>query len=124
MLEAQSQRFRAQVAQDFAAVERLMADDATYTHSSGLRQSKGEVMASLRSGSTVYRRVEALDSKVQINGPVAVITGKLSASLSIRGNPSDAEAVFTEVQVHRGGRWQMLAWHTSTTRPAPVTPPP
>ncbi len=121
VLAAQSQRFRAQVDGNFAALEQLLADDLTYTHSSGLRQTKAEYLNGLRSGGTVYKRVEAGTSKVQINGPVAVVTGKASVSINIRGADSDADLIYTEVQVYRDGRWQLLTWHSNTPRVAQAT---
>ncbi len=123
VVEAQSQRFRAQLNGNFAALEQLMADDATYTHSSGLRQTRMEYLDGLRNGGTVYRRVEAGARKVQINGSVAVITGNASVGITIRGADSEADLIYTEVQVYRDGRWQLLAWHSSTLRVTQATTP-
>ena len=47
------ERFQAQEKNDFAALERLLADDLVYTHSSGAVDSKASYIESLRSGSRV-----------------------------------------------------------------------
>ena len=43
VLQAEKDRFAAMVKGDKAALERLLADDLTYTHSSALFESKGRV---------------------------------------------------------------------------------
>ena len=113
---AETQRFEALVKQDVAALKRLMADDLTYTHSSGVRQTKAEYLHDLASGKLVYRAAEANDLNVRIVGNAAVITGTAKVLVNTGGADRAIELLYTDVYVKRDGRWQLLAWQ-STTKP-------
>ena len=116
VLAAESLRFRAQVDRDVAALQLLLADDLSYTHSSGVRQNKGKYISDIASGNTVYKAVDASNQQVRIYGNTAVITGTVKVSVASAGVDRVAELLYTDVHVKRGGRWQLVAWQ-STTKP-------
>jgi hypothetical protein len=116
VIAAESLRFRAQVEKDVAALQSLLADDLGYTHSSGVRQNKGEYISDIASGKTVYKSVDASNQQVRIYGNTAVVTGTVKVSVTSAGVDRVAELLYTDVHVQRGGRWQLVAWQ-STTKP-------
>jgi uncharacterized protein (TIGR02246 family) len=111
---AETQRFEALVKQDLAALKRLMADDLTYTHSSGVRQTKAEYLQDIASGKLVYKATEASDQHVQVIGNAAIITGAAKVLVNTGGADRAIELLYTDVYVKRDSRWQLLAWQSIT----------
>jgi ketosteroid isomerase-like protein len=115
VLAAEAKRFDALIQRDVETVNRLMADDLTYTHSSGVRQNKAQVFSLFSTGKIVYKSVETSDQHVQVVGDVGIITGTIKLVYN-DGADHLIDSVYTDVYVKRDGRWQLLAWQ-STPRP-------
>jgi ketosteroid isomerase-like protein len=114
VLDAESHRFRAQVEKDVATLNALLADDVSYTHSSGVRQTKAEYIKDIESGNMVYKAIEPSDQKVRVYGNTAVITGAVRIAVSVAGTERAVELLYTDVHVKRDGRWQLVAWQSTT----------
>ena len=115
---AESQRLRALVTADYAALDRLLADDLTYTHSTAKLDTKATYLEPLVSGRTRYQSLEPSDVQVRVYGTTGVVTGILRSVALVAGKESRTDMRFTNVWVERDGRWQMVAWQ-STRLPEP-----
>ena len=115
---AESQRLRALVTADYAALDRLLADDLTYTHSTAKVDTKATYLEPLVSGRTRYQSLEPSDVQVRVYGTTGVVTGILRSVALVAGKESRTDMRFTNVWVQRDGRWQMVAWQ-STRLPEP-----
>ena len=115
---AESQRLRALVTADYAALDRLLADDLTYTHSTAKLDTKATYLEPLVSGRTRYQSLEPSDVQVRVYGTTGVVTGILRSVALVAGKESRTDMRFTNVWVRRDGRWQMVAWQ-STRLPEP-----
>lgn len=115
---ADAQRFAAMVARDRPALERLLADDLTYTHSTGQVDSKAQFLDSLASGALVYRSIEPEEAAVRVYGETAVVTGRAVMRIENRGQTLVLPVRFTSVYVRRDGLWRLAAWQ-STRLPEP-----
>jgi hypothetical protein len=106
VLQAEKDRFAAMVKGDRAALEKLLSDDLTYTHSTALLETKEQFIKSVTSGNIDYVSIvpSEADWKVRINGTTAVVNGVAAVNVRIR---------FTTVQANRGGAWQLLAWQST-----------
>jgi ketosteroid isomerase-like protein len=118
---ADAQRFAAMVARDRAALERLLADDLTYTHSTGQVESKAQFLESLASGALIYRSIEPEEVAVRVYGETAVVTGRAVMRVENRGQALVLPVRFTSVYVRREGLWRLAAWQ-STRLPEPPKP--
>jgi len=67
------QWFDAEVKRDFAALDRIMADDYTVTDPAGVVIAKAEEMASLKLGEDVVVSMALSDMKVRVYGDTAVV---------------------------------------------------
>jgi uncharacterized protein (TIGR02246 family) len=119
VLAAHDKRIAATVAGDVAAVASMMTDDLTYTHSSGVVESKAEFLAGLKSGKYVYREISAPDRRVRVHGDAAIVSGPCHVVIEPGGKRTDLELYFTELYVKEAGRWRMALWH-STRLPTPA----
>ncbi|HUL77452.1 MAG TPA: nuclear transport factor 2 family protein [Vicinamibacteria bacterium] len=121
VLAAQDRRIAATVAGDITSLGALMTDDLTYTHSSGVVESKAEFLDGLKSGKYSYREITPRGRRTRVHGDAAVVSGPCHIVIEPGGRRTEIDLTFTELYVREGGQWRMALWH-STRLPAPVSP--
>jgi uncharacterized protein (TIGR02246 family) len=123
VLHAEQARTMALIAGDFAALDKLMADDVTYVHASGQHDTKQTYLAALRSGVLSYQSWQAHEIHVRIlRDDVAVLNGIYTVHAMDHRVGNDEIIIdihFLTVYARRDGRWQQVAWQ-STRVPAPA----
>jgi ketosteroid isomerase-like protein len=108
------ERTEAMVKGDLAALERLLADDLTYAHSSTKVDTKAVFIENLRSGASKYRGFQREESNTRLFGDSAVNTGVATVSVENQGQaPATFKIRYTDVWVKRDGKWQMVAWQST-----------
>jgi len=117
VLKADNARFDAMLKADAAALEKLLADELSYTHSNAQVQDKAAFIADIKSGKIKYLTVEATDQKARVFGNMAIVTGGASVHVVQNGNDLTFKIRYTNAHINRGGAWQMVAWQ-STRLPA------
>ncbi len=118
LVEAETQRFNAQIARDEEALKTALADDLTYTHATGRVQNKNEYLQGFVSGNARYQSIDVTDRVVHVDGSMGMTTGVITLTV---GNGMRLTSRYTGVYLKRKGRWQLLAWQTTDIRaPAPV----
>jgi len=110
VLAAEDERYRAMVDADLAALDRLCADELSYAHSSGARDTKAEYFAKVRSGYYVYRQVDHPVERVAVVGDTALVVGRMTADLLVDGVPKTIDNLALAVWVRAGDRWRLLAY--------------
>ena len=118
---AHDRRIAATIAGDPAALGALMTDDLSYTHSSGVTDTKAEFLAGLKSGKYVYREITPRDRRIRVHGDSAIVSGPAHIVIEPGGKRSELELYFSELYVKQGGRWLMALWH-STRLPGAAAP--
>jgi ketosteroid isomerase-like protein len=119
VLALEGKRVQAMLSADLATLESVLADDLTYSHSSGKVESKAEFIESVRTGRLKYKSFERSDVKVRIYGEVAVVTGRADVKVQSSGEDLDLPIRYLDVYVKKGGAWKMAAWQ-STRLAAPA----
>lgn len=114
---------------DAAIHDRFWADDLIYTRSAGARTNKEDLMKGVRSAPapkagdpvTVYT---AEDIKIQQYGNAAVVAFRLvSTSTKADGTKTVGNNLNTGTFIKRGGKWQVVAWQSTTVPKPPETKP-
>lgn len=116
VLAAEDRRYRAAVDGDLATLEELFSPALTYTHSSGVRDTRERYLAKLRSGHYVYRRIEHPVERVEVAGDAALVVGRMTADVDVDGVPKTIDNLALAVWTRAAGPWQLLAY-------APTPPP-
>jgi uncharacterized protein (TIGR02246 family) len=98
---------------DVGALNRLLADDLTYTHSTGETQSKAQFIASVSKGEIQYHSIDVESSNARVYGDAAIVVSHLRIKLTSGGRNINLHASFLDVWVQKNGRWQMVA-HQAT----------
>lgn len=113
ILKLDVSRFAAMTRGDLGELRRILADDLTYTHSTGVTETKQEFLSALESGSIKYVSIESDDAKARVYGTVVVVNGRARVKVNSRGQEQSFSIRYIDVYVRRNGKWQMVAWQSS-----------
>ena len=108
VIDAEKQRFDAQVNKDYAVLDRVLADDMIYTHSHGGSDTKQSFVQSIRDGKSKYDGIDVEEQKVRVYGNSAVVNGVIL----IKSEPANTRLRYTDVYIKKNGQWQMVAWQS------------
>ncbi len=97
------------LSKDSVALSNLLADDVTYGHSSGLIQTKAELIRSIMSGEQDYKTIEPSNMKVRIYDNAAAVNANVKANLIYQGKPTDLNMAVTFTWVKINGEWKLVA---------------
>ncbi len=94
---------------DSSALEKLMAEDLSYTHSSGKTQTKQQFIDEATGGALHYKAIDFADTKMrQYGSDAVVITHKATITTTETGT---SHLYLTEVWAKVEGRWQLATRH-------------
>lgn len=113
ILAVNEQRFAAMVAGDLITLDRLLADDLTYVHSSGVTETKAKSMATIASKTLEYKTIQPADVRVRVYGDTAVVTGRVAMKVISQMTAAELNNLFTAVYVRQGGEWRLTAWQST-----------
>jgi ketosteroid isomerase-like protein len=113
VLQVQREWMEAIRDKDVAALDRILADDYTFTDSRGGVTGKAESLRQARSSGDRMKAFQTMDAKAQVHGDTAVITGRLRVEGEAEGKPYEAEVRFTDILARIDGRWRAVAAHAS-----------
>jgi hypothetical protein len=116
VLAAEDRRYRAMRDADLTTLDVLCADELSYAHSSGVRDTKDQYLAKVRSGYYVYRRIDHPVERVEVVGDTAIVVGRMTADLVVDGTPKTIDNLALAVWTRASGDWRLLAY-------APTSPP-
>lgn len=112
ILGLEDQRFRAMIARDFAALDKLVHDQLLYTHSSGVTDTKKSWIESMQSGKVKYKSASCTERKARFFGDVALITGKAAIEVDIGGQPRSLRLLFLNAWTRTPQGWKLVAWQS------------
>lgn len=106
VLNAESEWKAAVLKGDRSALDRLLSDDLSYTHSSSKTQTKEQFIQDATSGATVYKTIDFENTKLRQYRTVVVIT---QSALIITNQTGTSHLYLTEVWSRDAGHWQMVS---------------
>jgi ketosteroid isomerase-like protein len=68
-------------------------------------RSRDEWVAMLRTGKVKYKSVELRNTRVRVNGDIAIFTGEYTQKALGDGTEADESGFFVETWAKRGGEW-------------------
>jgi ketosteroid isomerase-like protein len=110
----EARRLEAMHAADVKALEQILAEDMTYTHSTGLVQTREQLLTLLKSGVVRYLSFDTQDVAWRVYEGAAVATGRQTISLESEGRPVTARNRFTVVYARVGGEWRCVAYQSTS----------
>ena len=98
----------ATIKRDTAALQNLLADDLSYTHSSGMNETKKQVLDGISSGKTKVKSIEWSNATVRNYRKTAVVKADVKILNDGAAAPTSLNVLFVWVQ-NAAGAWQMAA---------------
>ena len=111
--QRETRRFEAIVQKDLAALDDILSDDLSYTHTTGAHETKTEFIGKLKSGQLKYESLTPEDIRVRVYGTTGVVTGVARVKVQVKGEALSFRLRFTDVYVKKENRWQMVAWQAT-----------
>jgi ketosteroid isomerase-like protein len=102
--------------QDYAALEKILADDLIYTHSNGVVDDKAKFIASLKDGTRKYESIQIHEMTVRPFGNTAAVAAKVTMVITTRGETAPREMRYLRFWAKKRGQWQLVG-HQSVTLP-------
>lgn len=103
----------AELQNDAAAVQLLLADNFVMTTADGVLYNKDQIVASVRDKSYKPDALQSSDMETHALGNTTVVTGIYYEKGTDKGKPWERRGRFTDTWIWAGGRWQCLASHFS-----------
>ena len=114
LMNVDTQRRVAMVSGDVVALGDYLADDLSWTHSSGKTDSKESFLAAMASGTTVYHSLDVRDTQVRIFGDIFVLEGVVFGDVTKDGLDKKLVNRFITVwQKRERDVFQLQAWQST-----------
>ena|ERR1700730_3999829 len=94
---------------DSSTLSNLLSDDVTYGHSTGLIQTKAELIRAVISGEQTYKIIEPANINIRIYDNTGVVTMKSKVNIIYQGNPLDLTMNVLLVWVKFKDQWRLVA---------------
>jgi ketosteroid isomerase-like protein len=94
---------------DLAALDKIWADEYTFTNGRGQLLTKKERMENIRTGATQFDSIGRESDEIRLFGDTAVVTGRAVLKVIYSGKESSGPYRFIHVWVKMQGRWQIVA---------------
>ena len=110
VLAGEDERYAAMVDGDLDALDRLLADEVSYAHSSGVRDTKEQYVAKVRSGYYDYHSIDHPVERVEVLGDTAIVVGRMTADLTSGGVRKNIDCLAIAVWTRGGSGWRLLGY--------------
>ena len=113
IMQCDDRRFKAMVRGDVAALRMGLSDQLTYTHSSGVHETKGQFLGSLTLGQLSYKSIIPEARSVGVYGVAGIVTGTARMEITARGQDARFRIRYLAVYVQAQAPWQLVAWQST-----------
>jgi ketosteroid isomerase-like protein len=100
---------KAMLQADRAALERLVADQLSYGHSSGLVETKAQFVNVIANRKTVYKSITLSEPSTVMAGDNAVVRHIFSNTTETAGKTASISVGILQVWQKQAGNWKLLA---------------
>jgi ketosteroid isomerase-like protein len=113
ILAREAELYRAQLASDVNALDRLLDDCLIFTSLDGSLATKNDDLSLHDSGRLRITRMEPIERRMVHLGETTVVSAKMHASAVMDGRPMNAVLRYTRVWHRTSGEWRVVAGHMS-----------
>lgn len=98
---------------DSSALVRIISNDLSYGHSSGLVENKAAFIKSLVSGTSDFVSMTLSNQTIQVLGETALVRHLLEGEINDNNRPAKVKLHILLVWQNKGGVWQLVARHAA-----------
>jgi hypothetical protein len=114
VLALERRRADALVREDIGALATLLAEDLSYTHSDGRRDTKESFLGLIAAPAMRYLGVDYSNQEVIDCGETVVVRGMARIRLVREpGEVLDYPVLYLDIWTRRDGRWQTVGWQAT-----------
>ena len=99
---------QATMKKDKAALEKLLHEDLSYTHSSGKNETKADVIKSVTTGPSTVEAITFTNNTVRVYGNTALVKGKVDITNKTDGKATTANLDILHVWLKGSQGWQLV----------------
>ncbi|REE20448.1 MULTISPECIES: nuclear transport factor 2 family protein [unclassified Paraburkholderia] len=112
--ELERERFRAMVDGDGPSLDALLADNVSYVHTNGKRETKRQFIDGITTGRRRYRQIEIQSQEVlPVGREICVITGRALIEMEANNGALLFPIAYTAIHMQEDGRWRLIAWQAT-----------
>jgi hypothetical protein len=118
MIEAirglERERFRAMVDGDGQSLDTLLADNVSYVHTNGKRETKRQFIDGITGGRRRYRQIEVQSQDVLAVGrETCLVTGRALIEMEANNGALLFPIAYTAIHTQEHGQWRLIAWQAT-----------
>jgi len=108
--ELERERFRAMVDGDGELLDALLAENASYVHTNGKRETKRQFIDAITAGRRRYRQIEIQSQDVIPGGrDTWIVFGRALLEMESKNGALLFPIAYTAIHIQVDGQWQLLA---------------
>jgi ketosteroid isomerase-like protein len=111
---------QAMMKKDGAALQKLLHDDITYSHSNGRNQTKAEVITATTTGNATIETMDFSETTVRVFGTTVLIRANVEMRNAADGKSQTFHLNVLHVWQKGPGGWQMIARQATLVSPTTV----
>jgi ketosteroid isomerase-like protein len=113
VLRVDDRRFEAMQKGDWGGLDRALADELTYVHSTARQETKAEHIANLKAGKPHYRGIAPRDRTVRVRGETGLVNGTSEMHVERDGKEQRFTVRYLAVYAKTADGWRMIAWQST-----------
>ena len=109
----EDRRWAAQIGADLDALDELLDQELSYTHTNALVDTKASYMAAIEKKVFDYRSEDRTDTAIVVVGDTAMVTGRIAIHVVAGERDVRLDNRYTVIWVRRDGAWRCLSWQST-----------
>ncbi|MFB9129029.1 nuclear transport factor 2 family protein [Paraburkholderia dipogonis] len=112
--ELERERFRAMVDGDGPSLDALLADNVSYVHTNGKRETKRQFIDGITAGRRRYRQIEIQSQDVlPVGRETCVVSGRALIEMEANNGALLFPIAYTAIHTLEDGHWRLIAWQAT-----------
>ncbi|MFL9893490.1 nuclear transport factor 2 family protein [Paraburkholderia sp. RL17-383-BIF-A] len=108
------ERFRAMVDGDGQSLDSLLADNVSYVHTNGKRETKRQFIDGIVAGRRRYRQIEVQSQDLlPVGRETCVVTGRALIEMEANNGALLFPIAYTAIHTQEDGQWRLIAWQAT-----------
>jgi carbonic anhydrase len=114
ILQAETDRYNAMIAQDTFALAGMIANSVVYYHSNGILDTKQSLLQSIATKELVHKNITIEDAMVRVyQRKTAIVSGKCMYDIIYKNTPMQLHFVYVNVYTKLKGKWILVNRQTT-----------
>jgi hypothetical protein len=114
LAKLEAERYKLMIAEDTAALSKLIAPSVQYYHSNGMLDTKQSFLNSIATRELVHKKITVTESTNRIyRKHFGIVTGRATYDITYKGTDMVLNFVFTNVYYKYKGKWLLISRQTT-----------